>query len=283
MIAWFSLLKYFPFFFFFGLLSFKENRNSCCCCFSLSIIIFFSLAARVGRKRGKMNLEKAINTNRFNISSAIRNANPLMTTNETKINQDEHCDETLSTLTSSIISNPKQKFSTQFKRAITIIKQRNDQSNDTLPVSLSSLVTNTEKSADLTSLVEQSMQANDNNDSISQIPSLLTITPSFVHNKCQPICEPSSSFLSHNNMNSNNSPSNTIISIDSPIKRTNNSSARIIKQSLQQIHSSILQTMHQHHPLSTSVTSSSSATISPSPTSSSTMGTGEVAILETIL
>lgn len=249
-------------------------------------------AARVGRKRGKMNLEKTMNKNMFNISSAIRNANPLAPPERIKTEHNESHD-TPSTPLSSLLSHPKQKLATQFKRAITMIKQKSDPINAS--PSITSLPpttqpTNVEKpfeSLMLTSLTEESIHKKDKFDSIGHLSSSSTITTQSVSNiKSQPMSSSQTEVFQRNNNESNSPQTATVISVDSPINRTNNPnspSARMVKQSLQQIHSSILQTMHQHHPLSPQTTTSSSATLSPTPTSSSTMGTGEVAILETIL
>jgi hypothetical protein len=220
-----------------------------------------------------MNLEKTINKNMFNMSSAIHSANPLAPPTRMKSDQQEQPDSpTISTPLSSILANPKQKLTTQFKRAITAIKQRSDVPND-LPSASSTpppqILTN-EKSSDSTILTRLIDEPNKQNDNI--LPP--TKSQSFIHVKSQ----------STHQIDTNNPPSATILTIDPPQIRTtnpNSPSSRIVKQSLQQIHSSIIQTMSQHHPVSP--TTSSSATLSPTPTSSSTMGTGEVAILETIL
>jgi hypothetical protein len=242
-----------------------------------------------------MNLEKTINKNTFNMSSAIRNANPLLPSDPTKTDhpeQEQQQQDSPSTPLSSILGNPKQKLTTQFKRAMTLMKQQNEPSND-FPSSSSSLpiTAYTDKPLDstiLTSLIEEPIKQKDSFESAGQISTSSASTPksqSFVHIKSQPMHSPSNQLLSRISADSNNPSSTTILTIDPPIIRSNNPnspSARMVKQSLQQIHSSILQTMHQHNPISPQT--SSSATLSPTPTSSSsTMGTGEVAILETIL
>ncbi|CAF2347246.1 unnamed protein product [Rotaria sp. Silwood2] len=245
-------------------------------------------AARVGRKRGKMNLEKTMNKNMFNMSSAIRNANPVAPTDPIKTDHNEPHDSPLSTPLSSTFLTPKQKLATQFKRALTIITQQNDQLID--PSSTSSLppqTTSTEKLFDttiLTPLTEESKKKKDNLDNFGQMSSSTIRTPksqSFIYNKSQPICS-STNEISTRNKNDSNSPSSaTILAMDSPIIRPNHPnspSARLVKQSLQQIHASILQTMHQHNPLS-APTTSSSATLSPILTSSSTAGTGYYRLL----
>ncbi|CAF0894620.1 unnamed protein product [Rotaria sordida] len=241
-------------------------------------------AARVGRKRGKMNLEKTINKSMFNMSSAIRNANPLAPTDPIKTDPYEHHDS-LSTPISSILSNPKQKLATQFKRALTIITQRNDQLIDSpmasSPPSVPQQTISTDKLFDLTPLNEESIQTKDKLNNLSHISTITSKSQSFTYNKPQQhICSSANEILtrSNNNNNSNSPSSATIISMDSPIIRSNhpnssNSSSRLVKQSLQQIHASILQTMHQQPSLSPPTTSSST-TLSPTLTSSSTMGTG---------
>jgi len=238
-----------------------------------------SLAARVGRKRGKMNLEKTINKNMFNISSALHNANPLVPQNIMQSDSNEQQDSPISTPISSILANPKQKLTTQFKRAITSIKQRSDLTNDppSAPTTPPPHISTIDKSFELTSSIEESNKQNDNINQMSTV----TLTPksqSFVQIKPQS----TNQILSRVETDINKPSTATILTIDPPIIRPNQSnspSARIVKQGLQQIHSSILQTMNQHHPVSPTTTSSS-ATLSPT---SSTTGTGEVAILETIL
>lgn len=246
-----------------------------------------------------MNLEKTIDKNMFNISSAIRNANPLAPADRIKPEHREHHDQhdpmsataTVATSHSSMLSHPKQKLATQFKRAITMLKQRgehlvNSPSVSSLPHASASV----EKPFDsmiLTSLTEESLQNQGSSDNFGKLSSSSTLTPksqSYVQIKPQATSSSQNEILTRINNDTNNPPSATLLPMDSPILRTSqtNPSARIVKQSLQQIHSSIIQTMHPHHPLSPQTTSSS-ATLSATPTSSSTMGTGEVAILETIL
>jgi hypothetical protein len=227
-----------------------------------------------------MNLEKTINKNIFNMSSALHNANPLLPPNPIITDpHEQQQDSPSSTPIPSLLTNPKQKLTTQFKRAITIIKQKSDPS--TPPV-----ITTNEKPTDptiLTSLIEEPIKQKDNIEKPGQMSTSSTLTPksqSFVQIK-----SPSNQILSRINTDSNTPSPPTILTIDPPptirINHPNSPSARMVKQSLQQIHSSILQTMHQHSPLSP--TTSSSATLSPTSTSTSTSGTGEVAILETIL
>jgi hypothetical protein len=231
-----------------------------------------------------MNLEKTINKNMFNISSALHNANPLVPQNIMQSDSHEEQDSPISTPISSILANPKQKLTTQFKRAITSIKQRSDLTNDppSAPTTPPPHISTINKSFGSTNLISSIEESNKQNDNINQM-STVTLTPksqSFVQVKSQS----TNQILPRVETDINKPSTATILTIDPPIIRPNQSnspSARIVKQSLQQIHSSILQTMNQHHPLSPTTTSSS-ATLSPTPTSSST-GTGEVAILETIL
>jgi len=252
--------------------------------FALIFILNLSLAARVGRKRGKMNLEKTMNKKMFDMSSAIHNANPLVPCSRTKSDSHDQPDSPISTPLSSILANPKQKLTTQFKRAFTAIKQRTDPSSDSPPnsASLPPRIDKTLDSTILTTLIEEQTKSNDVQGQMSTSSTLTPKSQSFVQLKSQPSRSTSNQIL-----NPNTSSTATVLTIDPPSLRTthpNSPSARSVKQSLQHIHSSILQTMNQHHPLSPqpTATSSSSATLSPTP-SSSTMGTGEVAILETIL
>jgi hypothetical protein len=238
-----------------------------------------------------MNLEKTINKNMFNMSSAIHNANPLVQTNIVKPDHHEQHDSPISTPLAAILANPKQKLTTQFKRAITAIKQRSDLPNDpscasSSPSPQTSTIEKYFDSTILTSLIEEPNQHKDNFGQMSTSSTFVPKSQSFVHIKPQSTRSSSNQTLPHVETDINNPSTATILTIDPPINRPNHPnspSARIVRQSLQQIHSSILQTMNQHQPLSPTTTSSSSATLSPTPTSSSTMGTGEVAILETIL
>ncbi|CAF3674644.1 unnamed protein product [Adineta steineri] len=264
-------------------------------------------AARVGRKRGKMNLEKTMNKNMFSISSAIADANPLVARDRIQSDQNEQQDSSSpSSPLAALLSNPKQKLTSQFKRTIALIKQKSDPSNDLTTTSSSPSHSRTiEKLIDstiLTSLIEETSQINDSSDRnrlLPSSPSTTTITPkspSFGQIKPQAIRSSSSQITPNIDTDINTSTAATIITMDSPVVRpplthSTSPSARMVKQSLQQIHSSILQTMQQHQPLSSlsqplqpPSTSSSSATLSPTSTSTAaTMGTGEVAILETIL
>lgn len=234
-----------------------------------------------------MNLEKTINKNMFNVTSAIRNANPLSPPTVPKPEQHESHEP--STALSSLLSHPKQKLTTQFKRAITMMKQRNDQLNESASVSslLSSQGNNHERgfdSSNLPSLVEESTQSKESLENINQPPTSSVLTsksPAYTFTKPQSNETASRTVAT----DSTNQPTATVLSMDAPIVRThhpNSPPARIVKQSLQQIHSSILQTMQQHNPLSPP-TASSSNTLNPTSSSASKLGTGEVAILETIL
>jgi len=237
------------------------------------IDLIYVLAARLGRKRGKMNLEKTINKNMFNMSSAIHNANPLIPRKSSKV------DSPISAPLPSILNNPKQKLTTQFKRAITAIKNRND----------SPQIVHIGKVLDspiLPSHHDESSKLKDNNsdEHSSSFVDQTKTTQIYIQTKSS----------SSTQILETKSPSTaTIIAIDlpqapSPLPTSRSitthpasPSSRLVKQSLQQIHSSILQTMQQPHSLST-MAASSSATLSPTSTSSSA-ATGEIAILETIL
>ncbi len=231
-----------------------EDTNKCKkhCCELLLLLcrVFFSsfLASRVGRKRGKMNLEKTINKNMFDVSTAIRDSNPLQ---QSELVKTDSLESSSSAPISSILSHPKQKLTAQFKRAITMIKQRSEPTHQSSPPKLTQSISLIEKpdATLLTSLIEEPIH--------HELP-----CQSFVHIK------PSNQ---ENNLNSA-----TIITLD-PITQLNqqnqNQSVRIIKSTNQQI---II-------PQSSS-SSSSSATLSPTPPSSSTTTTtGELTILVTNL
>lgn len=213
------------------------------------------LAARVGRKRGKMNLEKTINRNMFDVSNSIRDSNPLVPTDSTKT---EHSDTSAAPL-SSILSNPKQRLTAQFKRAITLIKQRSEPANELTPPKLLTSLSLTEKpnySVDpplLTSLIEEPLH--------DDPPPPTLKSQSFVHIKA-PLRE----------ADGNSSTAATVITLD-PIARINqqnqNLSARLIKSNLPQV-------------VTPQISSSSSATLSPT-SSSSASTTGEITILVTNL
>ncbi len=180
----------------------------------------------------------------FDVSQSIRDSNPLQP-DLTKTDSMESS----STQISSILSHPKQKLTAQFKRAITMIKQRSEPAHDSSsPPKLLPTMSLIEKpdATLLTSLIEEPIH--------NELPS-----QSYVHIK------PSNQ---ENDLNSA-----TIINLD-PVTRLNqqnqNQSIRIIKPDSQQ----------DQIPQS----SSSSATLSPTPpSSSSTATTGELTILVTNL
>jgi hypothetical protein len=219
--------------------------------FFKNLILLFFLAARVGRKRGKMNLEKTINKNMFDVSSSIRDSNPLQTSDILKNDQFD----TLST-TSSILSHPKQKLTAQFKRAITMIKQRSEPTHESSSPKLLTSISLTEKpnysldSTLLTSLIEEH-----NHD---DYPPLSPKSQTFVHIK-PPLQDSDSSTIT----------AATVITLE-PTTRINhqNLSTPFIKSKNQQT--------------VTPQISSSSATLSPTP-SSSTTTTGEITMLVTNL
>lgn len=238
-----------------------------------------------------MNLEKTINKNMFNMSAAIHNANPLVPSS--RPNRVDSCDQADSLGCAPKSTNPKQKLTTQFRRAITAIRQRSDPSSDSPPAISSTppRISTMEKlieSGGLTSLIEEPSKINDTSGQLSTSSTLTPKSQSFVQLKSPPSRSASNQLLD----NINSTTTTTVLNMDPSNLRTaqhsKTPSTRLVKQSLQQIHSSILQTMTQRNPLSPATTttappSSSSATLSPTPTSSSTAGTGEVAILETIL
>lgn len=211
----------------------------------------------------------------FNMSSAIHNANPLVSTKPTKT------DSPITVPSASILNNPKQKLTTQFKRAITAMKHRTD----------SPQMVHIEKILDspiLPTFIDDATRSKDNPEYSSQTTSLPVKSQSYVQIKSPP-----NRSLSNQLLDTNTSSTATIVAIDTPSQAAaapsiarpthpSSPSARLVKQSLQQIHSSILQTMHQPQQLS-SISASPSTTLSPTSTSSRAAGTGEVAILETIL
>lgn len=219
----------------------------------LSHSLFLSLAARVGRKRGKMNLEKAMNKNMFDMSNAVREQNPLATAELMKSETNEN-----SSL-SSILTHPKQKLTAQFKRAITMMKQRSEPTHDSPPTlrtssSLTEKPLNSFDSSLLTSLIEEPSSSSTIKASLERSLSI----------------------------HENNPPTATIVNLDScsRVHPTSPSSSTVVKKSLQQIHSSILQSMNP----SPAMTSSSSGTIAvPTSSSSSNTGTGDIIYLETLL
>jgi len=244
--------------------------------FVSKILLYYFLVARVGRKRGKMNLEKTINKNMFDMSSSIRDTNPLQTPDIIK--NDQH--DTSSIPLSSILSHPKQKLTAQFKRAITMIKQRSEPTHESSSSSSPQLLTSlslTEKpnysldSTLLTSLVEET----NHDDLIPSADISSSKSQSFIHVK-----------PSIKDKDKSITTATTVINLD-PITRMNHQnqslSTHIVNSSLQQIQQpSIVQTTNQQ--TLTPQISSSSATLSPTPSSSTTTTTsGEFTILVTNL
>ena len=187
----------------------------------------------------------------FDMSSAIRDSNPLQSTDLMKNEQVENP----STPISSILSHPKQRITAQFKRAITMIKQRSEPNHESSPPKLLTSLSLTEKpnfpidSTLLTSLTEEPTLVEQSSTPKSQ---------SFVHIKP----------TIHENETTNHPPVATVITLD-PITRINNQqnqnlSARLIRSNI------------------TPQLSSPSIVISPTP-SSSTTTTGELTILVTNL
>jgi hypothetical protein len=244
-----------------------------------------------------MNLEKTINKNMFNLSTAIHNANPLApmdrVPHESSGNEQN---DTSSTLT-SILTHPKQKLSTPFKRAMTMMKQRGDANHDTLSLSSSTsqsrIVDKSFDSTVLTSLIEESQPIrHDSNSELRLTPSSsIALSP-----KSQVRIAGKSQSSMHSTSNqiltcfdvdtTHYLPTTTVLVRDIPIQRAtqpNSPVGRCMKPNLQPFQSSTLQNI-----LSRSITSnntSSMVTLNPIPMSSSTttMGSGEVTILETIL
>ena len=242
-----------------------------------------------------MNLEKSINKNMFDLSSAIRDANPLAPTDRLKIEHSDQHDSSVSTPRSSILSSSKQKLAAKFKRAITMITQRHDPTLEPLSLQASAFQSRTlNKSVDstvLTSLIGESKSthpSHGNETSLRSSPSMVTPkSQSLVSERSQPTRSVSNQVLARIDASPNHPSTTTVVTMDSPsirITHSNSPSTRNMRQNLQQIHSSILQTINQQSSLSPPTTTSSN-TLSPTPTSSSstTMGTNEVTILETIL
>ncbi|CAF1024320.1 unnamed protein product [Adineta steineri] len=221
-------------------------------------------SARVGRKRGKMNLEKTINKNMFDVSQSIRDTNPLPTTDLLKNEQYDGS----SPPTSSLLSNPKQKLTAQFKRAITMIKQRSESTHENpMGQNPTSLLDKTTHSLDptlLTSLIEEPIAEEQHLSPTETSPSR---SQSFIH-----IESPKVHSLSNYDQDINTMTGATVINIESTIsikKENGNFLANRRKQSIQQIQSS---TPH------TSSSPSSSVTMSSTP-SSSTATTGYLGLL----
>lgn len=201
----------------------------------------------------------------FDLSSAIRDANPLVSCDRIRHDTHEHHDGAPSTPLSSILSNPKQKLTAQFKRAITMIKQRGDGTNDSLSNSSpSTQIRNAERlveSNNITQIVEQ-MTVDVNETTLST--NITNLNP-FVQSRSQ-------------NLEMGHQSNSTIVTIDSNSSRSTrqtNPTVQTVKQSLQQIHSTILQNIHQP-------SASTANTLGSTPISVAS-STGEVTILETIL
>lgn len=235
-----------------------------------------------------MNFEKTINKNMFDLSTAIRDANPLAppVIDRSKFDHHDSHDSASSSPLTSILSHPKQRLTAQFKRAITMMKQRSDTNPEGHSVSSSpSQVRMSERPLDpsmLTSLMEEP-KITEPSSSINKSP--LTSSSSILTNRSTtsyPIRSVSNQVLTRSNPETHHSSASIVVNMNSPSNRTpqmNSPSSRHVKQSLQQIHTSILQTINQQ----TLSTHSNPSATSPSSTSSTTVVTGEVAILETIL
>ncbi|CAF2578783.1 unnamed protein product [Rotaria sp. Silwood2] len=231
-------------------------------------------AARVGRKRGKMNLEKTINKNMFDMSTSIRDKNPLETSDLMKNEQSD----TLTIPSTSILSHPKQRLTAQFKRAITMIKQRSEPACESSPPQFQTSISLAEKPNNsfdgnfLTSLIEETTHDNSSLSSreilTSKSQSFVQLKPSMIHSS------------STQDTDSSGTTAATVIPFDSTARMNhqnqNTSSSNINKSNLQNI-----QTGNQQS-ITLQLSSSSSATLSPTPVSSIS-ATGEIAIFETIL
>ncbi|CAF0722199.1 unnamed protein product [Adineta ricciae] len=167
-------------------------------------------SARVGRKRGKMNLEKTINKNMFDVSTSIRDTSPLQTSDLMK--NDSH-ESFSSTPLSSILAHPKQKLTAQFKRAITMIKQRSEPAHEsTTPQFLTSTSVPDKSTLSidptfLTSLIEES-NPDDEQHERSNLPSSKSQT-------CVHVKSPTLTSMSHHETNLNPPLTSTVINLDS--------------------------------------------------------------------
>ena len=229
------------------------------------------LAARLGRKKGKMNLEKTINKNAPDVSSAVRDLNPSQPTDRAKPDQPE---------TSTLISprspptEPKLKLASQFKRAINLMAQGNDTTNSADPPAVAPSLPPSrivEKSSDAVNLI-----------SLPKEPSAHRTGPT---SSSPPVRTPVTRVSSRGDSDSTSTSAATVLNMEPPMLQTRQPKSppsRRVKPSLPHLQSSILQGK-QLRSLSPTATSSS-ATLSPTPTSSSSaMGTGEIIILETNL
>ncbi|UJR21541.1 hypothetical protein I4U23_024626 [Adineta vaga] len=222
-------------------------------------------AARVGRKRGKMNLEKTINKNMFDVSTSIRDTSPLQQTSD--LTKTESFESSSSTPLSSILSHPKQKLTAQFKRAITMIKQRSEPAHDSITpqyLASTSLPDKSIPSVDptfLTSLIEESNQ--------DDLQFTTTDTPPVSKSQAFGyVKSPTTSTLSYHDTNLSTPSAATIINLDST------------KQNYRDNEDMLPYRMKSNFP---QTMTPSSMTISPTPSSSTTTTTGEITILETII
>ena len=202
------------------------------------------------------------------MSTPVREKNPLSSSDAVKADPVEPS-------STSILSQPKQKLTAQFKRAITMMKQRSEPEHNSSPT-LQSSSSFTEKplqsfdSAHLSSLIEEPIGPVDSSSSMKS-SSFVSIKPSM---------ERSSSIQ---DTDSSTTTAATIVNLDPSIRINYPSTSsptfppNLVKKSLQQIHSSILQTMNQESP------APSSSSLHPTSASSSSTSTGDITILETLL
>ncbi len=198
----------------------------------------------------------------FDVSSSIRDTNPLQNADPKK--NDQH--ESTSAPLSSILTNPKQKLTAQFKRAITMIKQRSEPTHESSSPKLLTSISLTEKpnySLDqslLTSLIEEPTHDD---------PSTELLTPksqSFLHIK-----PPIQRTVSIHDTDSSSTTTATIINLDP--------ATRLVNSNSQPMQPTVTDSTNQQSV--TPQVSSSSATLSPTPSSTTT--TGELSILMTYL
>lgn len=223
-----------------------------------------------------MNLEKTINKNMFDMSTSIRDKNPLETPDLIKTDQTD----TMPTPLSSILSHPKQRLTAQFKRAITMIRQRSEPARESSPPKFQTSISLHEKphsSFDanlLTSLIEESTQDNPPTSSTELLPSKSS--------SCTPMKPLVMRSTSNQDTDSSSTTAPTVVGFDSTVRinqqNPNSSPSYLIKTNLQKIHASPLETVKQQA-AAAQLSSSSSATLSPTPISA----TGEITIYETIL
>ncbi|CAF4574860.1 unnamed protein product [Rotaria socialis] len=222
-------------------------------------------SARVGRKRGKMNLEKTINKNMFDMSTSIRDKNPLETPDLIKTEQSDSLTTPLSS--SSLLTNPKQKLTAQFKRAITMIKQRSEPTRESSPPQLQTSISLTEKPNNsfdtnlLASLIEETTTDSQHHSSTellsSKSLSFVTMKSSMMHSS------------SNQDTDSTNTMAGTIVGFDTTARiKSQNPSSYLIKSNLTKIQTSPVPTVNQPAHSSVQLSSSSSAATSPTPASS---------------